>query len=165
MEISILVAVAKNGVIGKDNSMLWKLSDDFKSFKQLTLGHVIIMGRKTFESIGKPLPGRTSIVISRNSDLVLEGCKIVNSVESALELAKQLTDKNEVFIIGGQQIYELAQPFVTKIYLTKVNTAPEGDAFFDTLPYDNWEIISVKSFSKSEKNEFDFEIDELVKPQ
>lgn len=164
MEISILVAVAENGVIGKDNKLLWKLSDDLKLFKNRTLGHVVIMGRKTYDSIGKPLPQRINIVISRNPHLHLPGCIVETSIEEAIEKAKQLTDKEEIFIIGGQKIYELAEKLATKIYLTKVNAALEGDAFFDLTPYAFWTQKSQIFFEQSTKNEFDFEVTELQKP-
>ena len=158
MDISVLVAVAKNGVIGKDNRLLWKLSDDLRLFKKRTLGHVVILGRKTFDSIGKPLPGRINLVISRNPRLHLEGATVVPSLEEALRLARKLTDKDEIYIIGGQKIYELALPYATRLYLTRVNAAPEGDAFFDLSPYKTWEITDSVHFEKSEKNEYDFDI-------
>lgn len=164
MDISIIVAVAENGVIGKDNQLLWRLSEDLKLFKKRTTGHAIIMGRKTFDSIGKPLPNRVNIVISRSKDLEIEGCVVVNSLEKAIEVATQQTDKNEVFIIGGEKIYTLAENLATKLYLTKVNAKLEGDAFFDLKPYEKWSISSSVSYKKDEKNEYDFEVLELVKP-
>lgn len=163
MDISVLVAVAENGVIGKDNQLIWKLSDDLKLFKKRTLGHVVIMGRKTFDSIGKPLPGRTNIVISRNPHLVIEGATVASSLEEALRLAEPLTD--EIFIIGGQKIYELAAPFTTRIYLTRVKAAPEGDAFFDLTPYSHWKTVDSVHFERSEKNEYDFEVETRIRPQ
>lgn len=164
MDISVLVAVAQNGVIGKDNQLLWKLSDDLKLFKKRTLGHVVIMGRKTFDSIGKPLPGRTNLVISRNPHLSIEGAVVISSLEEALRQAETLTDKDEIFIIGGQKIYDLAAPFATRLYLTHVNAAPEGDAFFDLSPYKNWKTADSVHFERSGKNEYDFEIITLNRP-
>lgn len=164
MDISIIVAVAENGVIGKDNQLLWRLSEDLKLFKKRTTGHAIIMGRKTFDSIGKPLPNRLNIVISRSKDLEIEGCTVVNSLEKAIEVASQQTDKNEVFIIGGEKIYTLAEKLATKLYLTNVNASLEGDAFFDLKPYENWTLVSSVSYQKDEKNEYDFEVLEMVKP-
>ena len=158
MHLSVLVAVAKNGVIGKDNRLLWKLSDDLKWFKKRTTGHVVIMGRKTYDSIGKPLPHRVNLVISRNRHLQPEGVTVARSLEAAIRLATALTDKEEVFIIGGQQIYELAAPLATRLYLTRVNAAPEGDASFDLSPYKNWETIDSVHFEQSEKNQYDFDI-------
>lgn len=164
MEVSIIVAMAKNGVIGKNNTLIWKLSDDLKFFRKCTTGHTVIMGRKTFDSIGKALPKRTNIIVSRNLNLQIENCLIASSLNDAIELAKSQENNQEVFIIGGQQIYELAQNLATKLYLTKVNAEPEGDAFFDFSPYENWEIINTQNFEKSETNEFSFEIIEFKRP-
>lgn len=158
MDISVLVAVAENGVIGKDNQLLWKLSDDLKLFKKRTLGHVVIMGRKTFDSIGRPLPGRTNIVISRNPNLSIGGATVASSIEEALRLAEAATTQSEIFIIGGQKIYELAAPYTTRLYLTRVHAAPDGDAFFDLTPYQHWKPVHSVHFERSEKNEYDFEI-------
>lgn len=163
MEVSVLVAVAENGVIGKDNQLIWKLSDDLKLFKKRTLGHVVIMGRKTFDSIGKPLPGRTNIVISRNPHLAIQGATVASSLEEALRLAEPTTE--EVFIIGGQKIYELAAPFATRIYFTRVHASPQGDAFFDLSPYAHWKTVDSVYFGRSEKNEYDFEIETRVHPE
>lgn len=162
MDISVLVAVAENGVIGKDNQLIWKLSDDLKLFKKRTLGHVVIMGRKTYDSIGKPLPGRTNIIISRNLHLIIEGATVASSLEEALRLANTMTD--EIFIIGGQNVYEQAAPFATKIYLTRVHAAPGGDAFFDLAPYAHWETVDSVHFERSEKNEYDFVVETRIKP-
>lgn len=164
MDISIIVAVAENGVIGKDNQLLWRLSEDLKLFKKRTTGHAIIMGRKTYDSIGKPLPSRLNIVISRSKDLEIVGCAVANTLQDATEIAKKESDKEEVFIIGGEKIYNLAENLATKLYLTKVNATLEGDAFFNLKPYENWKLVSSLSYQKDEKNEFDFEVLEMVKP-
>jgi dihydrofolate reductase len=163
MTISIIVAVANNGVIGGENTLLWRLSEDLKLFKARTTGHAIVMGRKTFDSIGKPLPNRINIVISRNAGLKIEGCYVVNSLENAIKIAQELSDQEEVFIIGGEKIYQLAVPFATKLYLTKVDLSPKGDAFFDLEPYSDWKEIEKQDFCKDEKNEADFSIMTLVK--
>lgn len=163
MIVSILVAVAKNGVIGKDNQLIWRLSEDLKNFKKLTLGHSIIMGRKTFDSIGKPLPGRTSIVISRNKDLVIPGCEVAGSLIKAIEKAAENEGNDEVFVIGGGEVFKQAHEVADKIYLTMIDAEPEGDAFFDSSPYNNWEEISRKVFKADDKNQYDFEIIELQK--
>ncbi len=130
--LSLIVAVADNNVIGKDNQMPWHISEDFKHFKEITMGKPCIMGRKTFESIlnqlGKPLPGRTSIVVSR-SGFDHEGAITASSLEEAIALAEKKTDE-EVMVIGGSQIYSLALPLADRIYLTRVHQEPEGDAFF-----------------------------------
>ena len=165
MNISILVAVGQNGEIGKDNQLLWRLSDDLKLFKKRTLDHAIIMGRKTYDSIGKPLPGRVNIVISQNKKLKIEGCTVVHSLEEAIEAALKQTDKEEIFIIGGQQIYALATPHATKLYLTEVKAAFENaDAFFDAKPFKDWKTVETLHFNASDKNEYDFDVVEKICP-
>lgn len=162
--ISIIVATAENGVIGKNNQMLWKLSTDFKFFKKLTTGHSVIMGRKTFESIGRPLPNRTNIVISRQKDFILpDGVLKVNSLESAIEIVKNYAGNEEIFIIGGGNVYEQALKITDKIYLTEVKASIEGDAFFPALDTHEWKEISRVSHQKDEKNEYDFDFVELVR--
>ena len=162
--ISIIVATAENGVIGKDNQLLWKLSADLKQFRMLTSGHSVIMGRKTFESIGRPLPNRTNIVISRQKDLSLpEGILKVNSLETAIETAKNHAGNEEIFIIGGGNIYEQAIKITDKIYLTDVKACLEGDAFFLAIDRKKWKETSRVSFQKDEKNEYDFDFIELVR--
>ncbi len=143
MLISIIVAVAENGVIGRDNQLLWRLPDDLKRFKQLTLGHPIIMGRKTFESIGKPLPGRTSIVITRSPGYTIEGAIVVHSLDEAIAVA-QACDSGEAFIIGGGEIYRQAQEkgIVSRLYLTRVCIDIEGDTFFEIPDLTKWQLTS-----------------------
>ena len=155
MQISIIVAVAQNGVIGKDNTLLWKLSADLKRFKEFTMGHHIIMGRKTFESIGKPLPGRTSVIISTNPDLKIEGCIVVNSLENAFKVAEKAGD-TEACIIGGGQIYKLAMSQADKIHYTEVNLEPEGDTFFPEIDKKIWKEIARQECKADEKNESDY---------
>lgn len=162
--ISIIVATAENGVIGKDNQLLWRLSADLKQFRILTTGHSIIMGRKTFESIGKPLPNRTNIVISRQSDFDFpEGVLKANSLEKAIEIAHNAAGSEEVFIIGGGNVYKQALEMTDKIYLTEVKANIEGDAFFPKLNENEWKEISRISHAKDEKNEYDFDFVELIK--
>ena len=137
MNVSIIVAVSENGVIGKDNDLIWHLPRDMKFFKDTTLGHNIIMGRKNFESIPhkfRPLPNRTNIIVTRQTDYSAEGCIAVNSVEEALEIARKNGDK-EPFIIGGGEIYKIAldKNLVDKIFLTKVHHSFDGDTFFPKL--------------------------------
>lgn len=160
MTISIIVAVAKNGAIGRDNQLIWRLPDDLKQFKRLTMNHPMIMGRKTFDSIGKPLPGRTSIVVSRNLDLQIEGCVTVKSLTEALENA-QATQTDEVFVIGGAEIYRLALPLAHKIYLTEVHTEVEGDAFFEIPDRQNWQETSRTTHIADEKHALAFDFVEL----
>lgn len=140
MTISIIVAVAENDVIGFDNHLLWHISEDLKRFKSLTLGHHVIMGRKTFESVGKPLPGRVNIVISRQDNYSKDGCTVVKSLEEALEVAK---NDSEVFIIGGGEIYKQALSITDKIYLTRIHAGFAGDTFFPELKLTEWITESV----------------------
>ena len=127
--ISIIAALAENRTIGKQNQLLWKIPEDMKRFRQITAGHSVIMGRKTYDSIGKPLENRTNIIITRNNDLKAEGCVVVSSLEEALEEAKKV-EHNEIFIIGGGDIYRQSLPFTDKLYLTIVKGAYDGDVFF-----------------------------------
>lgn len=157
-DLSMIVAVAENGVIGNDNQLIWRLSDDLKNFKRLTTGNIIIMGRKTFDSIGKPLPNRTSIVVTRNKDLKIPGCEVVNSIEEALKVASRLqTEMQKVFIIGGENIYRQTLDMTSTIYYTKVFASPTGDAFFPELSTD-WKEQERTSFKANEKNEYDFDV-------
>lgn len=129
-KISILVAVSKNGVIGKNGKLPWHISEDIKRFKALTTGHPIIMGRKTWESIGsKPLPNRANVIVTRDKKFKAEGGEVAHSVEEAIELAKKV-EKEEIFIIGGGEIYKLALPLTDRIYLTLVYKEVDGDTFF-----------------------------------
>ena len=144
MKVSLIVAVSENGVIGKDNDLIWSLPKDTKFFKDTTKGHHVITGRKNFESIPhkfRPLPNRTNIIVTRKSDYKAEGCIIVHSLEAALKISEQNKDP-EPFIIGGGQIYKLAldKNLVDRVYLTKIHEKFEGDTFFPKLNSD-WEII------------------------
>lgn len=127
--ISAIAAIGTNRVLGKNNELLWRIPDDLKRFKTLTTGHPIIMGRKTFESIGRILPNRTNIVVTRDAAWSYQGATAVNSIEEALAFAKGL-NTGEVFIIGGAQMYEQALPFVSRLYLTLIDDTKEGDAYF-----------------------------------
>lgn len=128
-KISIIVAIAKNRTIGHGNKLLWNIPEDMKYFRETTRGHAVIMGRKTFESIGRPLPNRLNIVITRDQSFTAEGVTVCHSLEEALDLARQ-KEKDEVFVIGGAQIYKQALPFTDRLYLTVVHKDFEGDAFF-----------------------------------
>jgi len=130
MKISIVVAIAENGVIGRDGNLPWNIPADLQYFKRVTTGHPIIMGRKTYTSIGRPLPKRTNIIVTRNENYIAEGCKVVTSLKAAYDLAKFETD--EAMIIGGAEIFQMAFPDVNRIYLTDVHTRPEGDVIFPT---------------------------------
>jgi len=159
MKVSLIVAVSENGVIGKDNDLIWHLPKDMKFFKDTTLGHHVIMGRKNFESIPhkySPLPNRTNVVITRKTDYVAEGCIVVNSVESALQIAKKNGD-SEPFIIGGGEIYKLAleADLVDKIYLTKIHHTYEGDTFFPELAGE-WKKIAIIDCKSDKKHAHDY---------
>lgn len=160
MKLAIIVAVAENGAIGKDNQLLWRLPDDLKRFKQLTMGSPIIMGRKTFESIGKPLPGRTSIVISRSQGSYPEGVLVVSSVEGAIEEAKKLGAET-AFVIGGGEIYKLFLPLTDTVYLTKVHTSVEGDTFFKIDNPSEWKEVYRDSREADERHALPFDFIDL----
>ncbi|MCU0338719.1 MAG: dihydrofolate reductase [Spirosomaceae bacterium] len=165
MKISLIVATAQNGVIGRGNQLIWHLPNDLKQFKRLTTGHPIIMGRKTFESIGKPLPNRTSIVISRNNIQTVGtghalSLRYVNSLENALEIARQ-TGTDEAFVIGGAEIYRLALPLAHKIYLTEVKADFDGDAFFAIPDPHQWRETSRIPHPTDEKHAVAFDFVEL----
>ncbi|NBB18351.1 dihydrofolate reductase [Runella sp. CRIBMP] len=162
MLISLIVAAAQNGVIGRDNQLIWHLPDDLKQFKRLTTGYPIIMGRKTFDSIGKPLPNRTSIVITRNQDWQFEGVIVVNSVNKAIEAARQ-TGTDEAFVIGGAEVYKMTLPVADKIYLTEVKAEFEGDAYFTIPNKEKWQEISRVSHATDEKHAIAFDFVELVR--
>ena len=129
-KISLIVAVAQNGIIGTGGTMPWHITEDFRHFKEVTLGHSVIMGRKTYESIGRPLPRRRNIVITRNTDLKIEGCEMAPSLEGALAMCD---GEEEVFIIGGGQIYHQAMPLAHKLYITHVGVDVEGDTRFPEI--------------------------------
>lgn len=155
MRISIIVAVSENGVIGKDNQLLWRLPDDLKRFKRLTLNHPIIMGRKTFDSIGKPLPGRTSIVVTRNTEFSVEGVITCNSLKNAIDAAKKV-ESEEAFIIGGGELYKLAQPIATHLYVTEVETIIDGDTYFEISDSSAWNETERTVHEADENHKFRF---------
>lgn len=140
--ISIIVAVAANGVIGCDNRLIWHISEDLKRFKRLTSGHPIVMGRKTYESLGRPLPNRTNVVVTRDADLRLDGVTVANSIEQALALFPK---EEEIFIIGGGEIYRQTIASADKLYLTLVDQSPQGDTFFPEIDPHKWKIANHES--------------------
>ena len=152
--ISLIVAMGKNREIGKENQLLWHLPKDLKHFKDLTSGHPIIMGRKTYESIGKPLPNRTNIVISRKNDWFEEGILIVGSIKEAVKFAKKIDE--EVFIIGGGNIYEQTVDLADKLEVTLVDAVLDADTFFPKIDEKVWQKTEEECHQKDEKNEFDF---------
>ena len=141
---SIIVAVAENGVIGDQNRLLWHISEDLRRFKELTTGHPVVMGRKTYDSIGRPLPNRVNVVISRQEGLTLPGCTVVHSLPEALAL---FAEEEEVFVIGGAQIYAEALPLADRFYLTRVGRAYEGDTRFPAWDPSEWELIESKAYA------------------
>ena len=158
--ITLIAAAAENNALGKDNDLLWHLPEDFKRFKQITSGHYIIMGRKTFESFPKPLPNRTHIIITRQKEYLAEGCLVVHSLEEALEIAPQ---NEEIFIIGGAQIYKQALPFADKIDLTRVHIELDADAFFPEFNTSEWNLVFSEKHFKDEKHQFDFTFETYLK--
>ena len=145
--ISIIVAIANNGVIGDKNALLWNIKEDMRRFRTTTTGHPVVMGRKTFESIGRPLPKRTNVVITRGAS-EFEGCLVAHSIEEAVEM---FPAEEEIFIIGGAQIYAQALPLADKLYLTIVHRDYEGDTSFPEIDYSEWREISREEFSKGEE--------------
>ena len=136
-KLALIVAASTNSVIGKDGDMPWHISNDLKRFKRLTMGHHIIMGRKTYESIGRLLPGRTTVIVTRQKGLVVPGATVVHSLEAALDVA---SDDEIPFITGGAQIYELALPRVTDIFLTRIHATIQGDTFFPQVDWSRWRL-------------------------
>jgi dihydrofolate reductase len=157
--IAIVVAVAENNVIGKDNQLIWHLPADLKHFKNITMGHPILMGRKTYESIGKPLPGRTTIIITRQSDYKAEGCIVVNSIDKAITEAKKLDDC--ACIIGGAEIYRQSLDLTDTIFITRIHHKFDGDTFFPEIKYAEWETINEEHFEPDEKNKYRYSFIEL----
>ena len=158
MIISLIVAVAENGVIGKNNRLPWHLPTDMKYFKDVTMGHCVIMGRKNYDSIPlkyRPLDGRTNIVVTRQKDFVAEKCIVVNSIEEALSEAKNRKE-TEVFIIGGADIYKQTIDAAHKIYYTRIHRTFEGDAFFPKIDEGKWKLSSKKDINADEKNKIPF---------
>ncbi|HEY3176566.1 MAG TPA: dihydrofolate reductase [Candidatus Polarisedimenticolia bacterium] len=137
MRLSLIAAMARNRVIGRAGAIPWHLPDDLRHFKQITMGRWLIMGRRTFESIGRPLPGRTTVVVTRRPDYAPDGVIIAHSIEEALELAR---GEEEVFVAGGAQIYEATLPIAERLHLTLIEAEYEGDAFFPTLDYARWRL-------------------------
>ena len=147
MKISLIVAVSRNGAIGLNNQLPWYLPEDLKYFKSVTMGKPLIMGRKTFGSIGRPLPGRANIVLTRDPQWTSDGVEVVQSVEQALvagEIACEAADVDEIMVIGGEQIYRMTIDLADRIYLTQVDTDVEGDAFFPDIDLNNWSQTRVK---------------------
>ena len=154
--LSIIVAKAKNNVIGKDNQLIWNLPEDLKRFKSMTTGHTIIMGRKTFESLGRVLPDRKHIVFSQNPDFQVND-ENVEVVHSMLQIQQYIESDEEAFVIGGAMIYGLLMPHVTKMYITQINENFEGNIIFPKFDTEKWEVIDREEGIKDENNKFDYD--------
>lgn len=159
--ISLIVATSRNGVIGKDNRLPWHLPADLRRFKELTMGHTIVMGRKTYESIGRLLPGRRNVIVTRNRAFRLEGAIVVDSFDAALAAA---ADDDEVFIIGGEQIFRLALETADRLYLTIVQVEVEGDTFMPPIDPSRWQRVRTESHAGTDANSlaWRFEIHERI---
>lgn len=151
--ITLIVAASDNNAIGINNQMPWHLPNDFKYFKRNTMEHSVLMGRKTFDAIGKPLPDRRNIIITRNADFQGEDIDVANSIHEALLYCR---DEREVFIIGGANIYQQALPLANKVLLTRVHTTIQGDAFFPELASEEWQLISADPHQADDKHAFDY---------
>ncbi len=153
--LSAIAATAAGRVIGKDNKMPWHLPADLKHFKNLTSGHPVLMGRRTYESIGKPLPNRTNIIMTRDINYSAPDCIIVNSVETAVSMANEL-DMDEIFVIGGAEVYRQLLPQIQRVYLTEIHHHFDGDAFFPELHAKEWKEVSREPHQADEKNKYDY---------
>ena len=154
--LSIIVAKAKNNIIGKNNELVWHLPEDLKHFKELTTDHTIIMGRKTYESLGKPLPNRKHIIFSQNPDFKVHE-ENVQVVHSLLEIQDLIEGKEEAFVIGGAMIYNFLMPYVKKMYVTEIKQEFDGDAFFPIIDSEEWKETSRTTGIKNEENNLDYD--------
>ncbi|MCA0899633.1 dihydrofolate reductase [Microbulbifer agarilyticus] len=156
--IAMIVAMARNGAIGRENTLPWRISGDLQFFKRTTLGKPVVMGRKTFESIGRPLPGRQNIVITRNSAWRADGVEVVSSLEAAITLADaaaQQAGVTELMVIGGAEIYRQALPLAQRLYVTEVDADVDGDAFFPDIDK-TWKEASRDCYPASERDEYNY---------
>ncbi len=157
MKLSLIVAVSDNNIIGRDGQLPWHLSSDLRRFKQLTMGHVMLMGRKTWESIGRPLPGRTSVVLSRQSDYDtgFEAVPVAVNLDEAMAIARCLAgDDAQAFIIGGAGVYAMTFPRAEQLFLTRVHVELEGDVSFPEVDWDQWRLVEEETCAADEKNDF-----------
>ena len=157
--VSIIVAIAENGVIGDKNALLWNIKEDMRRFRTTTTGHPVVMGRKTFESIGRPLPKRTNVVITRG-DNCFDGCEVAHSLEEAIAM---FPADEEIFIIGGAQIYAQAMALADKLYLTIVRRHYEGDTSFPEIDYSEWQEVAREEFDRGEEYDYPFTFVDLEK--
>lgn len=155
MIISLIVAASKNNAIGKEGQLLWNLPIDMKFFKDSTWGMVVIMGRKTYESVDKPLPGRVNIVITKQREWQKDGTQVASDLDAALKLA-ELTNCKEIFIIGGGEVYRHSMDIADKIYITRVHASFDGDTYFPEIDTEKWSLVKNTDFFKDEKHAYDF---------
>ena len=168
LPVSIVVAVADNGVIGRGNALPWDLPDDLQHFKRTTMGRPIIMGRKTYESIGRPLPGRLNIILTRDSAWQTPGVSVATSIEQAIDLAEGqalIDGADSVMVIGGAEVYRQALPFTSRAFLTRVHGNVRGDAFFDLDQISSWRELSRLEVAAGARNSHDFSVIELENAQ
>ncbi len=153
MKISVIAAMSQNHIIGRDGALPWHLPTDLARFKSITTGHTVIMGRKTFESVGQPLPNRRTIVITRNNDYQGAGVFIAHSLDEALDHAAR---EDEVFILGGEAVYRIALPRADRLYLTIIHATIEGDTYFPTLDFDDWKLVEDERHEADDRHAYAF---------
>tara|TARA_R110002095_G_scaffold50644_4_gene44381 strand:- start:1680 stop:2162 length:483 start_codon:yes stop_codon:yes gene_type:complete len=158
--VSIIVAMADNRAIGKNNELLWHLPDDFKHFKAITMAKPILMGRKTYQSIGRPLPGRKNIVVTRDAAFTADGVLVVNSIDAALDAAKE---DAEVMVIGGASFYQQMLPLADRLYVTRVHHRFDADTFFPEIDADQWRLVEQTEHAADERHAFSFSFIEYQK--
>ncbi|MDU0201747.1 dihydrofolate reductase [Paenibacillus sp. MAH-36] len=153
MEIYLIAAMDKNRVIGKDNDIPWRIPNDWRYVNKITKGHTIVLGRRNFESIGKVLPDRRNIILSRDTELNIEGCEMAHSIQEVFDLCQ---NEEKIFIFGGEQIYKLFMPYVKKMYVTKIHHEFEGDTYFPEIDFSEWKEISVEKGITDSKNPYTY---------
>lgn len=151
--VSAIVAAAENNAIGKDNQLLWHLPNDLRFFKRTTTGHTVVMGRKTYESVGKPLPNRRNIIVTRQTGYMAEGAEVVHSIDAAIA---SCAGEEEVFVVGGAEIYRQALPLTERIYLTRVHTTLPGDSFFPDVDGQRWRLVSQNHHAADERHAYGY---------
>jgi dihydrofolate reductase len=156
MTLSIIVAMSENGVIGRNGDMPWHLSADLKRFRKLTMGHTIVMGRKTFQSIGRLLPGRKTVIVTRNPDFSVDGALMAGSLDEAL----RPREGGDIFVVGGGEIYRIALPLVTRMYITRVRTELAGDTTFPAVDWSKWTRVAAEAWKADADNDFDFDFED-----
>ena len=160
--LSIIVAIANDNVIGKDNKLIWHLPEDLKRFKSLTTGHTIIMGRRTFESLGRVLPNRKHVILCNDMEMNIDN-ENVEILEDISMLKKYMDSKEENFVIGGATIYKLLMPYANKLYITKINESFEGDVYFPEIKEDEWKEVKREKGLKNEENPFDYDYIDYIR--